>query len=167
MQKCFLLLLALTITACAPRPIADPSLSGRESVRPSKFQRENPVNFGQWFVQQCTLQFHTTDFNLSTAGTDRARQVTFALQSRVPLLEHPQLTFNTSDHLIKLEGRNQGNSPLFRFDIPFDATLLPQLYQDGSFLILTYLPLNSSTFQQNFFNTKDALDGLNYLAKNC
>ena len=155
--------LIFLLISCAPRPITDSS----KISRPSQFQRGKPVNFGQWYVQNCTLQHHTSDFILSTSKVSQNRSLTFVLKSKIPLLEHPQLTFNTSDFLINLEGQNQGNKPKFRFDIPYDATLLPQLYQDGAYLILTYLPRSSSTFQQHFFNTKNALNGLNYLAKNC
>ena len=163
----FALPLFCLLVSCVPVTKPDSSENGR----PSKFLREVPVNFGGWLVQNCTLQFHTADFILSTKAEGSTSAVTFTLQAKRPLERRPQLAFNTSDFVPTLEGQNTFSNkdlgPIFRFDIPLNQSLLPQLYKPGAHLILTYLNQGSATVLQNFFNTKNAIDGLRYMAQNC
>lgn len=139
-------------------------MPGPDVTRLPKWQKPADLpRFGDWIVDDCTILANAGEVRAESSGklSGGVMPVTFHLE--MPLVRPPQAQMSGLPVALPLDG----TSWTFRTYLAYDATTVAHMMDPGTFLMLSYQPLNTSDTRQIHFDTRGLLQAAVHVGKVC
>jgi len=154
-----LAMLATSISACAP--LSSPT------VRESKYQKEVVTpHYGDWYVdpKSCTINAATQELTVSTTGNlTKSSLMPLTVTYAMPLIGKPTPSLSGIPVPIPQDGTGQR----YTIYLEYSPRSVASLWYDGTFLTLTYTPLNATKPHEAYLQTRGLIDAIAHLSTHC
>ena len=150
-------LAAASLAACMPGPTVQ---------RLPKWQPPADVpRYGDWIIEpsDCTLHAAAVEVKAQSTGIMDRGLLPVKLTFLMPLVRPPQITMSGLPVALPLDG-SQWN---FTTYLAYDANTVAHMMQDGTYLMVSYQPLNTTQPREVHFDTRGLLMATAHLKDSC
>lgn len=150
---------ATLLASCAPSP------ESTVNHLPDYTTQQNIMRFGEWIMdwRTCALYAGNGQLRIETQGHRSNDSLYFKIRFNEKLVNSPFIEVNTLNASIPVTGNRQ----YYGFEMPATQADLAQLTPDYSFIFVTYTPASTGVVAQQYFQTRNLLEGLNFSQTQC
>lgn len=150
---------AAVLSSCAPAP------ESTVNHLPDYTTQQNIMRFGEWIMdwRTCALYAGNGQMRIETQGHRSNNSLYFKIRFNEKLVNSPFIEVNTLNASIPVTGNRQ----FYGFEIPATPADFAQMAPDYSFIFVTYTPASTGIVEQQYFQTRNMLEGLNFSQTQC
>lgn len=154
---CVLLPVTCALSSCMPGPIAKPL---------PKWQPPADVpRYGDWVVEtdDCTLHANGAEVQAESTGKLSGGLIPVKITFLMPLVRPPMVSMSGLPVPLPLDGSGY----TFRTYLEYSPRTVAHMNDTGTFLLITYQPLNTTQPREMHFDTQGLMHGVAHVSKVC
>lgn len=141
-------------------------MPGPEVQKLPKWQQPEPVErYGDWVLEprDCSLRAASAEVKAGSTGIVQNGLLGVRLDFLMPLVRPPVVSLSGIPVPLPLDGSGW----TFRTYLAYDAKMIAHMMEPGTFIVVSYQPLNTTQVREVHFDTRGLLLATAHLKKGC